>query len=61
MYTNNLNGAYEYESERRADELRAAAESQLMREVGSKRGLTFPSPAVLVITVALIGVLAWVF
>ena len=52
MYSNNLNGAYEYESERRNDERRAAAESQLLRGLDGKRKLALPSP------VAIIGILA---
>ena len=52
MYSNNLNGAYEYESERRNDERRAAAESQVLRGLGGKRRLGLPSP------MAILGVLA---
>jgi len=32
MFSNNLNGAYEYESERRKDEMRDAAQSNLACE-----------------------------
>ena len=52
MYSNNLNGAYEYESDRRNDERRAAVESHLLRVLGGKRKLSLPSPMVI------IGVLA---
>lgn len=48
MYSNNLNGAYEYECERRKDEMRAAMESQRGRELGGKRKPGLPSPLVLV-------------
>lgn len=48
MYSNNLNGAYEYECERRKDEMRAAAESQRARGLGKKHKLGLPSPLVLV-------------
>jgi hypothetical protein len=52
MFSNNLNGSYEYESERRNDERRAAAESQMLHGLGRKRKLSLPSPTVI------IGVLA---
>ena len=52
MYSNNLNGAYEYESERRNDERRAAAESQLLRGLAGKRKSDLPSP------MAILGILA---
>jgi hypothetical protein len=52
MYSNNLNGAYEYESERRNDERRAAAESQLLHGLGGRLKLGLPSP------MAIVGVLA---
>ena len=52
MYSNNLNGAYEYECERRNDERRVAAESQMLRDPGSKRKLSPPS------FTAIIGILA---
>jgi hypothetical protein len=52
MFSNNLNSAYEYESERRNDERRAAAESQLLRGLDGKRKLGKPSP------MAIIGILA---
>ena len=32
MYSNDLNNAYEYECERRKDEMREAAQSQVLRE-----------------------------
>ena len=48
MFSNNLNGAYEYESERRNDERRAAAESQQARGLGEKRKFVLPSPLALV-------------
>jgi hypothetical protein len=51
MFSNNLNGSYEYESERRNDERRAAAESHLLRGLGGKRKVSLPSP------LAMIGVL----
>ena len=47
MFSNNLNGAYEYESERRNDERRAAAESQILRGLNGKRKLALPSPVVI--------------
>jgi hypothetical protein len=52
MYSNNLNGAYEYECERRNDERRVAAESRMLRDSGNKRKLRPPS------FMALIGILA---
>ena len=52
MFSNDLNNAYAYESERRNDERRAAAESQLLRGLGGKRKLSLPS------SVAIIGILA---
>ena len=52
MFSNNLDGAYEYESERRNDERRAAAESQVLRGLGAKRKLVLPPP------MAVFGVLA---
>ena len=48
MYSNNLNGAYEYESERRNDERRAAAESLRMRGLGSNRRSNLPAPMAIV-------------
>jgi hypothetical protein len=33
MYSNDLNNAYEYECERRKDEMREAAQSNLVREL----------------------------
>jgi len=47
----NLENAYAYESERRKDEMRAAAESQVHRHLRRHK-----SPVRLV---ALLGVLAW--
>jgi hypothetical protein len=47
----NLENAYVYESERRKDEMRAAADSQVHRHLKRQK-----SPARLV---ALLGVLAW--
>lgn len=55
MYSNNLNGAYEYESERRNDERRSAAESQLLRGLNGKHKLAVPSPVVI------LGILALLF
>jgi hypothetical protein len=52
MYSNNLNGAYEYECERRHDERRAAAKSQRLRDLGDRRKLSVPS------FMTIIGVLA---
>jgi len=52
MYSNNLNGAYEYECERRNDERRVAAESQMLQDLGGKRKLSPPS------FMAIIGILA---
>jgi hypothetical protein len=52
MYSNNLNGAYEYESERRNDERRAAAESQRLRGLGGTRKPALPS------ALTIIGILA---
>jgi len=52
MYTNDLNSAYLYENERRNDERRAAAESQVLRGLGSKSKLSLPSP------MAMLGILA---
>lgn len=48
MYTNNLNGSYEYEKERRKDEMRAAAESQILHGLNGKRKLALPSPFVVI-------------
>jgi hypothetical protein len=44
MFSNNLNGAFEFESERRNDERRAAAESQRARGLGGQHRLSLPSP-----------------
>jgi len=55
MFSNNLNGAYEYECERRKDERRAAAESQRAHGLGEKRKLGLPP------VLPLIGVLAMLF
>ena len=60
MYSNNLNGAYEYESERRNDERRAAAESQRLRELGGK-GRARLSPGMAVGLVAVVIILFQVF
>lgn len=43
MYSNDLNNAYEYEFERRNDERRVAAESQMLRDLGGRRKLSPPS------------------
>ncbi len=48
MFSNNLNGAYEYESERRNDERRMAAESHLARGIGGRRKFSLPSPMVII-------------
>ena len=52
MYSNDLNGAYEYECERRNDERHVAAESRMLRDPGGKRKLSPPS------FMAIIGILA---
>ena len=58
MFSNNLNGAYEYESERRNDERRAAAENQLLRGLGGKGKLSGTSlMAILVILAVLLFVI----
>jgi len=58
MFTNNLNGAYEYERERRNDEMRAAQASQWLRDLGGKRSVGWLSPkAILVILALLIAVI----
>jgi hypothetical protein len=54
MYSNNLNGAYEYECERRNDERRAAADSQRLRGSDNKRKWSPPS---LVATIGILGML----
>ena len=51
-----LNNAYEYESERRNDERRAAAESQWVRELGRKRVTRMPSALVFGVLLALLFV-----
>jgi hypothetical protein len=61
MYSNNLNGAYEYENERRNDERRAAAESQLLRGLGGKRKRALLSPGVIVGVLAVLVVLIRLF
>jgi len=61
MYSNNLNGAYEYESERRNDERRAAAESRVLRELGGRRKLSLPSPQVIIGVLAMLVVVIRVF
>jgi hypothetical protein len=49
MYSNDLNSAYMYESERRKDEMREAAESQRAHELlGGKRKMGMPSPMVII-------------
>ena len=49
MFSNNLNGAYEYESERRNDERRAAAESQRVHDLlGGRRKRGLPAPMLVV-------------
>ena len=52
MYSNDLNNAYEYEYERRNDERRVAAESQMLRDLGSRHKLSPPS------FMAIIGIVA---
>ena len=47
----NLENAYAYESERRKDEMRAAAESQMHRHLGRRR-----SPAKML---AILAILLW--
>ena len=37
MYSNDLNNSYSYECERRKDEMREAAQSQLLRELRGNR------------------------
>ena len=37
MYSNDLNNAYAYECERRKDEMREAAQSNLLRELRGNR------------------------
>ena len=54
MFTNNLNGAYEYERERRNDEMRAAQDSQWLRVLGPRRRLGWPSPKAILIVLALL-------
>ena len=61
MYSNNLNGAYEYESERRNDERRAAAESQLLHGLGGKRKVNLPSPMIIIGVLAVLIVVIRVF
>jgi len=60
MYSNNLNGAYEYESERRNDERRAAAESQMLHGIGDKQKAQI-SPRFVLMLVTLLIVLWHVF
>ena len=48
MFSNNLNGAYEYESERRNDERRTAAENHLAHELGGRREFSLSSPMVII-------------
>ena len=60
MYSNNLNGAHEYENERRNDERRAAAESQRLRELGVKRQARL-SPGIMVGLLAMVIILLQLF
>lgn len=55
MFSNNLNGAYEYESERRNDERRAAAESLRARGLGGRQKLRLSSPIVILGVMAVIA------
>jgi hypothetical protein len=57
MQSNNLDGAYEYERERRNDELRAAAESQRVHDLLGDQHRRRVSPAVLVGLLVMIIVL----
>ena len=58
MYSNNLNGSYEYESERRNDERRAAEDRRRLRDLGGKHRLSLPSlRAIVGILVVLIAVI----
>ncbi len=58
MFSNNLNGMYEYESERRNDERRAAAESQVLRGLNGRHRFSLPAPqAVAVLIVVLVVIL----
>ena len=54
MYTNDLNNAHMYESERRNDERRAAAESELLRGLGRKQKTVYPSPVAVVSILAIL-------
>lgn len=53
MFSNDLNNAFLYESERRNDERRAAAASQVLGDLGGKRKLKLPLPIA-----TILGVLA---
>jgi hypothetical protein len=58
MYTNDLNSAYLYESERRNDESRAALESERSRGLYKNRKAGIPSPMVMTgILVLLVAIL----
>ena len=61
MYSNDLNNAYAYESERRNDERRAAAESQLLRGLGGKHKMSLPSPMAIIAILAVLIVMIRVF
>jgi len=54
MFTGNLSTAYEYESERRNDERRAAAESQILRGLDGRRKLSLPSLQVVIVMFVLL-------
>jgi hypothetical protein len=55
MFSNNLNGIYEYESERRNDERRAAAESQILRGLNGSCSFSLPSPYAVIVLLALLA------
>ena len=61
MHSNDLNNAYAYECERRNDERRAAADSQLLRDLGGKRKLGLPSPLAIFGTLAVLIVIIRMF
>ena len=54
MYSNDLNNAYEYECERRNDERRVAAESQMLRGLGVRHKLSPPS---FMVTIGIVAML----
>lgn len=54
MYTNDLNSANMYESERRNDERRAVTESELLRGLGRKQKSVHPSPVAVVSILAIL-------